>query len=116
LRVGFTVEGGFIVNDPVGQVHYTELAPARSDSPTAQEWETYRREAGRLFAEGNEGRFVLIKGDRVNDFFATEEEAEFAGYQQFLLSAFLVQQVREYEPVYFHRRAYCHPWYLPCRT
>jgi hypothetical protein len=104
------------MNDPVGKIHYTELAPTRPDSPTAQEWEFYRREVGRLLAEGHEGRFVLIKGDSVVDFFDTEEEAKLAGYQRFLMSAFLVQQVREYEPLYFHLRVYCHPWYLPCRT
>ena len=115
-KVGFAVKGGLSVNEPVGRIHYTELAPARPDSPTAREWDTYRREVGRLLAEGHQGRFVLIKGDRVVDFFDTEEEAEHAGYRQFLLSAFLVHQVREYEPVYFHRQVYCHPWNLPCRT
>jgi hypothetical protein len=104
------------MNDPVGTIHYTQLGPGRPDSPTAREWETYRREVGRLLAEGHEGRVVLIKGDQIVDFFDSEEEAERAGIEQFLLSGFLIHRVREHEPVYFHLRAYSHPWLLSCRT
>jgi len=104
------------MKDPVGTIDYTELAPGRPDSPTAQEWETYRREVGRLLADGHEGRVVLIKGDQIVGFFDSEEDAEIAGYRQFLMSPFLIHRVREHEPVYFHPRVYHHPYYLPCRT
>src|SRR5437868_3856214 len=41
----------------------TELPEAKPDSPLYHEWNYYRREVGRLLAEGQEGRFVLIKGE-----------------------------------------------------
>jgi len=39
------------------------------------------------------GKFVLIKGDQVIDFFAAYEDALKAGYQQFGLEPFLVKQI-----------------------
>ena len=35
-------------------IHYTELPEDTPDSPLYQEWNTYRREVGRLLAEGHE--------------------------------------------------------------
>src|SRR5262245_2142437 len=46
-------------------VPYTELPAPRADSQLFQEWNCYRREVGRLLAEGQEGRFVLIKGEQI---------------------------------------------------
>jgi len=37
-------------------IHYTELPEDASESPIAREWNFYRREAGRLLAEGHEGK------------------------------------------------------------
>src|SRR5438105_2865886 len=37
-------------------VEYTELPEAKPDSPLYHEWNAYRREVGRLLAEGNAGR------------------------------------------------------------
>jgi hypothetical protein len=104
------------MKDPVGTIHHSQLQPMGPHSQIAQEWETYRREVGRLLAEGRAGCFVLIKGDEIVDCFDTEEEAIAAGYRRFTRPPFLVQQVREYEPLYFSRLIYCHPWYQPCRT
>jgi hypothetical protein len=42
-------------------VHYTELAKAKQGDTFFHEWNGYRREVGRLLAEGQEGRHVLIK-------------------------------------------------------
>ena len=42
-------------------IHYTELPAAQPDSQLYHEWNFYRREAGRLLAEGHEGHWVLIK-------------------------------------------------------
>jgi hypothetical protein len=39
------------------------------------------------------GKFVLIHGDKVVDFFTAYEDALKAGYQQFGLDQFLVKQV-----------------------
>ncbi len=85
-------------------IHYSELPPARPGEQTFQEWETYRREVGRLLAEGNEGRFVLIKGDQIIGLFDTYEQARDAGAEQFLLGPYLVQQVRTREPLYYSLR------------
>jgi hypothetical protein len=45
-------------------IHYTELPEDTSEGPIAREWNFYRREVGRLLAEGHEGRWVLIKRAR----------------------------------------------------
>jgi hypothetical protein len=39
------------------------------------------------------GKFVLIQGDQIVDFFAAYEDALKAGYQQFGLDGFLVKQI-----------------------
>lgn len=52
----------------------------------------------------HEGKFVLIQGDVVADFFSTYEDAIKAGYQQFKLQPFLVKQVLTSEPVFFISR------------
>ena len=36
-------------------IHYTQLAEARPGDDFYLEWNTYRREVGRLLAEGHEG-------------------------------------------------------------
>ena len=46
-----------------------------------------------------EGKYVLIQGDTVVDFFAAYEDALKAGYQQFKLEPFLVKQVNATEKV-----------------
>jgi hypothetical protein len=80
-------------------IHYTELAAAESDDVLAEEWETYRREVGRLLAEGNEGRHILIKGQRIIGIWNTHQQAMAAAYEQFLGQAFFVHQIQEREPV-----------------
>ena len=79
-------------------IHYTELLPARLDEPLGVEWEFYRREVGRLLAEGYEGKHVLIKGEQILGFFDTARAALEEGYKRFLLrEAFLVHQVQTRE-------------------
>jgi hypothetical protein len=80
----------------LGKIHYTQLQPSDWPDP---EWDTYRREVGRLLAEGHEGRWALIKGDQVFGVFDTPDEAEAAGIQRFLCTAFLVRQIHTFEPV-----------------
>jgi hypothetical protein len=80
-------------------VHFTELPEARPDSPLYREWNTYRREVGRLLAEGSEGRHLLIKGDRIVGLWGTHDAAMTAGYQQFPGQPFLVHEVQERERV-----------------
>ena len=81
-------------------IHYTELPPAIPGSEIAEEWETYRREVGRLLAEGNEGRYVLIKYGQVIGIWETREEAMATAYQKFQLQPFLVHQIQERERIY----------------
>ena len=78
-------------------IHFTELPEAKPDSPLYREWEAYRREAGRLLAEGNEGRHVLIKDAQVIGIWDTHDEAGAEGYQRFPGQPFLVHQIQERE-------------------
>jgi hypothetical protein len=80
-------------------IHYTELPPSFPGSPRAGEWDVYRREVGRLLAEGHQGKHVLIKGEEILGFFASRGEAVEEGLKRFLLSGFLVHEVQEWEPV-----------------
>lgn len=47
----------------------------------------------------HQGKFVLIHGDDVVDFFATYEDAIKAGYQKFQLEPFLVKRISAVEAV-----------------
>jgi hypothetical protein len=67
-----------------------------------KELETYRNKLAELAQ--HEGKYVLIHGDKVEDFFSTYEDAIKAGYQKFKLEPFLVKQVRSTEPVFFITR------------
>jgi hypothetical protein len=80
-------------------VHYTELPEPQKDSPLFQEWNFYRREVGRLLAEGQEGRWLLIKGEDVLGIWDTREEAEAIALQKFLMQPCLIHQVRCREPI-----------------
>jgi len=83
---------------PPRGVHYTELREAQPGEPLADERNTYRREVGRLLAEGQEGKFVLIKGTTIVGLFDTSEAARGVGLKQWLLQPFLVQQILTEEP------------------
>jgi hypothetical protein len=61
-----------------------------------KELEVYRSKLPELKAE-YEGKFVLIHGDQVVDFFSTYEDAIKAGYSKFGLEPFLVKQVHAVE-------------------
>lgn len=78
-------------------IHYTELPPSQPGDTLAEEWETYRREVGRLLTEGNEGRFVLIKGGEIIGIWDTRKEAFAAADQRFPLQPYLVHQIQERE-------------------
>lgn len=68
-----------------------------------KELETYSRKLPEL--KEREGKFVLIHGDKIVDFFNTYEDAIKAGYQQFKLEPFLVKRVQAEEPVFFISRS-----------
>ncbi len=92
-------------------IHYTELTEAEPGSPLFLEWNTYRREVGRLLAEGHEGKFVLIKGEQIVGFFDTFDSACDAGVRAYLLQPFLAHQILTEEPL-LSLPACC--W--PCRS
>ena len=74
-------------------IHYTEL-PTDSDP----DWSAYLREAGRLIAEGSEGRWVLIHGGGVAGVFETESEAANAASTRFPGERVLLHQILTWEP------------------
>lgn len=80
-------------------VHYAELPAAQPNSQLSQEWNFYRREVGRLLAEGDEGRFVLIKGEQIIGIWDTQEEAEAVAVHKYPLEPGLIHQVQRYERV-----------------
>jgi hypothetical protein len=43
-------------------IHYSELAPAPPGSALGAEWETYRREVGRLIVQGARGQVGADQG------------------------------------------------------
>jgi hypothetical protein len=78
-------------------IPYTALAEAPPDSPIATEWNFYRREVGPLLAAGNEGKWVLIKGEQIVGIWDTFEEANEA--QVSLVQPVMLKQILQREPV-----------------
>jgi hypothetical protein len=85
-------------------IHYTQLPDPEPGSKLAQEDSVYKREVGRLLAEGHEGRWVLIKGPDIIGIYETRDEARTEAVRRFGVAASLTQQILTNEPVYFVRR------------
>ncbi len=81
----------------VPTVPYTALAEAPPDSPIATEWYFYRRQVGRLLAEGNQGKWVLIEGEGVVGIWDTIEQANEA--MRSLGTLVVIKQILEHEHV-----------------
>jgi hypothetical protein len=96
---------------PPRAIHHTELPEAKAGEALAEEWNTYRREVGRLLEQGHEGKFVLIKGQQIIDLHDSWESAREAGLERYLLEPFFVHVVRAEEPA-LRIRGYN----LPCRS
>jgi hypothetical protein len=97
---------------PVGSargIPYTQLPAAKPGEALAEEWDTYRREVGRLLADGQDGRYVLIKGQDIIGIFETFDAAHWAGAQRYLGEPFFVHPIRAEEP-YLRIRGINHPW------
>lgn len=60
-----------------------------------KEMETFEKNKDELLR--HEGKFVLIHGSNVVDFFCSWEDAIKAGYQKFGLETFMVRRVLRYE-------------------
>jgi hypothetical protein len=97
--------------EAVGQptIHYTELPADAPGSPLAAEWDLYRREVGRLLAQGHEDKWVLIKGEEIIGIFDTWDAARDEGLKRYLLQPMLVKQVLTREPI-LRVRGYNLPW------
>ena len=77
------------------------MTPAPSTSvfgPLVTEVATYYRELPRLLAEGEAGRIVLIKGDRVVGVWDTFDDAYQAGVLLFGFGPFLAQPIDTRDP------------------
>jgi hypothetical protein len=74
-------------------VHFTDLPQSPPDSPIAAEWDLYCRDVGRLLAEGHEGRWALIKGEKIIGIWDTEEEADQVRLHSFLMQPVLLKQI-----------------------
>jgi len=90
-------------------IHYTELAEAKPGDTFFHEWNTYRKEVGRLLAEGHEGRHVLIKGQEIIAICDTWDEARHVGLTRYHLEPFFVHPIRAEEP-YLRVRGLNYPW------
>jgi hypothetical protein len=84
---------------PPATIHYTQLPPSKPGHQLAEEWETYRREVGRLLAEGNEGRYIIIKGREIIGIWDTQKEALAAADRRFPLQSFFFHQIQERERI-----------------
>jgi hypothetical protein len=82
-------------------LHYSALPPSQPESALAVEWEFYRREVGRLLAEGHEGQWVLIKGEEILGFFDTRRAGVAEAYKRYPYprEPFLVHQILTTERV-----------------
>jgi hypothetical protein len=94
-------------------VPHTELPEAKPGSVFYHEWNTYRREVGRLLAEGNEGKWLVIKGDAILGIFDTMQQANSAGLaliiENKIKRPFALRQVLAKEPI-LKLRGYNLPW------
>ncbi len=72
-------------------------------NPLQAELETYNKCKDELVAKG-EGKFVLIRADRVAGMWDTYEDALQAGYNQFGLEPFLVKRIQRIDRVQFFTR------------
>ena len=80
-------------------IHYSKVGRLDPRSRHFEEWTVYRREAGRLIAEGHEGKWVIVKGEEIRGFWDTWEDARSFALQRFSAEEVLVKQVLTYEPL-----------------
>jgi hypothetical protein len=80
-------------------IHWTELAEATPGSRIATEWNFYRKQVGRLLAQGHEGKWLLIKGEEIIGIWGTEQQAKALQTQRFLMQDVLLKQICEREPI-----------------
>jgi hypothetical protein len=80
-------------------IHFTELPEDTSGGQLSTEWNFYRREVGRLLAEGHEGRWVLIKGEQIVGIWDTDAEVRAVAAGRYFMQPVLVHRILTREPV-----------------
>lgn len=76
-----------------------------------EELSTYRAQLPALIEKGNEGKYVVIRGQQLVEVFATYEAALDSAYEKFGLEPFFVKKIsRDQSTVHFTRDL------GPCRT
>ncbi len=80
-------------------VHYSELKENRSSDPAAEGWNVYVREVGRLLAEGNEGKWVVIAEGRLIGVYETKGEGHVVIAKGHFTWPAALYQVRSQHPV-----------------
>ena len=68
-----------------------------------KELATYQSKLSEI--SSHEGKYALVHGETMVDFFSTYEDAIKAGYQKFGTEPFLVKRVQTTEPVFFISRS-----------
>jgi hypothetical protein len=97
-----------VTKAPAG-IQFSELPRDDSNGPLAREWNVYCREVGRLLAEGQQGRFVVIKGEEIVGIFDDWAAARVEGLKRFVREPFFVHEIREVEP-HLYIRGINRPW------
>jgi hypothetical protein len=72
------------------------------DMALEQEIQTYNRELNSLL--GQEGKFVVIAGDKVIGVYATYEDAIKVGYEKCGMTPFLVKKIQAVEQIQYFSR------------
>ena len=80
------------------KIHYTQVPALTADCDC--EMRTFRRELPRLLAEGNEGKWAMIKGDEIIGVYDTIEDADRVG----VVDRYILAPVREWQPMLRMRR------------
>ncbi len=77
-----------------------------------KELEIYNKLKEELLEKGNEGKFVVIKGEEVLDIFTNYEDALRQGLKRYGNTPFLIKEITQFEEInYFH-----HGVDLPCQA
>jgi hypothetical protein len=80
-------------------IHHSELPEVLPGSPFATEWSFYCGIVGDLLAEGQEGKWLLIKGREVVGIWSTEAKVSAVRLQQGGTQSMLMKQVLDREPM-----------------
>lgn len=80
----------------------TNLATHMTAQSLQKEIETYNAKLPELL--GDVGKFVLIKGDKVEGVYDTYADALKLGYERFKLEPFMVKQIAPAEQIQFFTR------------